>query len=77
MYWQQLTRYAKHFVAPVLTDKPKVAFYAGLTNNGHVGPFDSTTTLVYKRVITNVGNGYDPSTGRWRLNHVNRLALTN
>ena len=63
--------------APVLTDQPKVAFSAGL-GQGQVGPYGSDTTLVYKRVITNIGNGYDPSTGRWRLNHVTeRSALTN
>ncbi|XP_053199119.1 cerebellin-2-like [Scomber japonicus] len=44
-------------------EREKVAFSA-LTNYGAAyGPFDMDKTLVYKKVITNIGNGYDPSTG--------------
>ena len=45
------------------TDRPKVAFTAGLGLNGKLGPFNFQYSLVYRRVMTNIGNAYSPSTG--------------
>lgn len=47
----------------MLTEKPKVAFYTGLTNAGNVGPFNTEITLKYSNVHTNIGNAYNPATG--------------
>lgn len=47
----------------VFTEKPKVAFYAALTNAGFVGPFNIDITLKFSKVYTNVGKAYNPSTG--------------
>uniref|UniRef100_A0A3Q1GJC8 Complement C1q-like protein 2 n=1 Tax=Acanthochromis polyacanthus TaxID=80966 RepID=A0A3Q1GJC8_9TELE len=41
----------------------KVAFTAVLGRTGRVGPFKTDRFLVYKRVITNLGHGYNPKTG--------------
>ncbi|KAK1886642.1 Complement C1q-like protein 2 [Dissostichus eleginoides] len=44
-------------------DRPQVAFSAGLTDSGAVGPFTTDTTLKYIKVFTNIGQAYSPTTG--------------
>uniref|UniRef100_A0A674NWW8 C1q domain-containing protein n=1 Tax=Takifugu rubripes TaxID=31033 RepID=A0A674NWW8_TAKRU len=41
----------------------KVAFSAGLTDSGSVGPFDEGTTLIFSKPFSNVGGAYNQSTG--------------
>ncbi|CAG14822.1 unnamed protein product, partial [Tetraodon nigroviridis] len=50
----------------------KVAFSAGLTDSGSVGPFDAETTLVFSKTFCNVGGAYDQSTGEHRCVHGSR-----
>uniref|UniRef100_A0A671TLW9 Cerebellin 17 n=1 Tax=Sparus aurata TaxID=8175 RepID=A0A671TLW9_SPAAU len=47
----------------VSSEKPKVAFYAALTDAGTLGPYNTDITLKYSKVFTNIGNAYNPSTG--------------
>lgn len=46
-----------------MSARQKVAFYVGLTEN--LGPVTEHSDIVFDRVITNVGGGYDPRTGRF------------
>ncbi|XP_040920686.1 complement C1q tumor necrosis factor-related protein 3-like [Toxotes jaculatrix] len=48
------------------TGKSQVAFSASLVATSdwtHQGPFNTNITLVFKRVVTNIGNAYNPITG--------------
>ncbi|XP_072525729.1 complement C1q-like protein 2 [Salminus brasiliensis] len=45
------------------SDRTNVAFSASLRSFGSVGPFKEETTLRYSNVFTNIGNGYDTTTG--------------
>ncbi|XP_007574019.1 complement C1q-like protein 2 isoform X1 [Poecilia formosa] len=41
----------------------KVVFSAGILGDAAIGPFNTPTTLIYTRVITNLGNAYNQNTG--------------
>ncbi|XP_076733901.1 uncharacterized protein LOC101480271 isoform X5 [Maylandia zebra] len=41
----------------------RVAFSAGLTDSGSVGPFDEETTLIFSKIITNIGEAYNQTAG--------------
>ncbi|KAL7848447.1 hypothetical protein AOLI_G00231650 [Acnodon oligacanthus] len=44
-------------------NRPKVAFSFASGLNGHLGPFNVDTTLVFSKEITNVGKAFSPITG--------------
>ncbi|KAJ4925295.1 hypothetical protein JOQ06_018030 [Pogonophryne albipinna] len=44
-------------------DRPQVAFSAGLTDSGSVGPFKTDFTLKFSKVFSNIGQAYSPTTG--------------
>lgn len=60
-------------ISILFTGGPKVAFSAGLTDSGAVGPFDDETTLVYKKAFTNVGDAYNQTTGSCPSLSIGRL----
>uniref|UniRef100_A0A3P8RQ17 C1q domain-containing protein n=1 Tax=Amphiprion percula TaxID=161767 RepID=A0A3P8RQ17_AMPPE len=47
----------------VNTDDLKVAFSAGLTDSGSVGPFDEERTLIFSKTMTNIGQAYNQTAG--------------
>ncbi|CAI5657346.1 unnamed protein product [Oreochromis niloticus] len=48
-----------------LSEVTQVAFSASLLDqaSGQTGPFNTETTLIFKRVVTNIGNAYSAQTG--------------
>uniref|UniRef100_A0A9J8A949 Cerebellin 11 n=1 Tax=Cyprinus carpio carpio TaxID=630221 RepID=A0A9J8A949_CYPCA len=46
-------------------ESPKVAFSASMSNteDSHRGPFSTENKLIFDKVLTNIGNAYDPVTG--------------
>ncbi|XP_023201538.1 complement C1q tumor necrosis factor-related protein 3-like [Xiphophorus maculatus] len=47
-------------------DATNIAFSAaigGSGSNGHIGPFNTDTTIIYRKLIINVGNAYNQHTG--------------
>ncbi|XP_060930617.1 complement C1q tumor necrosis factor-related protein 3-like [Limanda limanda] len=46
------------------TQVKRVAFTAALSSSSTtIGPFNTHTNLVFRQVITNIGNAYNPNTG--------------
>uniref|UniRef100_A0A8C7HCQ1 Myosin-7B n=1 Tax=Oncorhynchus kisutch TaxID=8019 RepID=A0A8C7HCQ1_ONCKI len=54
---------AESQVEELRLDRRQVAFSVGLTDSGYVGPFQTEITLVYEKIFTNIGNGYDTNSG--------------
>ncbi|XP_067435968.1 cerebellin-1-like [Thunnus thynnus] len=44
-------------------ERTKVIFSATVGGGGHIGPFNTDTTLIYRRVLTNIGGAYSQYTG--------------
>ncbi|XP_027014259.2 cerebellin 17 [Tachysurus fulvidraco] len=47
-------------------NRAKVAFSAGSGYEGDFGPFNTDVNMVFRNVLTNLGNAYSPNTGVFR-----------
>ncbi|KAJ8390251.1 hypothetical protein AAFF_G00108200 [Aldrovandia affinis] len=52
----------KNLTYTLIGGPPKVAFTASLDDSDIVGPYPDSSILVYRRVLTNIGNAYNSST---------------
>ncbi|XP_042560714.1 uncharacterized protein LOC122130096 isoform X2 [Clupea harengus] len=59
----RLTTSEKEIESLKNSEQPNVAFSVTLTGSGFMGPVSVDAILVYTKVITNVGQAYDPITG--------------
>ncbi|KAF7654663.1 hypothetical protein LDENG_00066260 [Lucifuga dentata] len=50
-------------LAALNSERPRVAFSAALPVDGTLGPFNAPYHLVYRHVLSNVGNAYSPISG--------------
>lgn len=48
-----------------LLEANQVVFSAATGGNGPIGPFTTDTTIMYRKVITNVGYAYSMFTGKY------------
>ncbi|XP_011490031.2 cerebellin-2-like [Oryzias latipes] len=74
---QQLTTKVEELQREV-SARPQVAFSAALLETQQwtiVGPFDADKTLEFKKVVTNIGNGYDPETAEMMSSYFLLVAL--
>ncbi|KAI2663070.1 Complement C1q-like protein 2 [Labeo rohita] len=54
-----------HELQRQIKESPKVAFTASMSSkqSTHRGPFSDETKLIFDKILTNIGNAYDPVTG--------------